>query len=176
MAYRRGSRFSVSESYRHIVRIFGTDLDGSRKLLYGLSRVKGVNVNLAQASLKSMGLDPNMRLGYLTEADVEKIEEFLRNPSDKGIPGFLVNRRKDLETGHNIHLIGPDLTLRLKSDIDFMKNMKSWKGIRHSLGLKVRGQRTKTTGRSGRVVGVKKQLLKAAAAAREGGKEAKKGE
>jgi small subunit ribosomal protein S13 len=44
-----------------------------------------------------------------------------------------------------------------------MKNIKSWKGVRHSLGLKVRGQRTKCTGRTGRSVGVKKKLLIAAA-------------
>jgi len=164
----------VSESYSHIVRIFGTDLDGSKKLLYGLCKIRGISVNLAQTSLKSIGLDPNMRLGYLTEGDVQKIEEFLRDLSGHGIPAFLVNRRKDIETGKNVHMIGPDLQLRLKSDIDFMKNIKSWKGIRHSYGLKVRGQHTKTTGRSGRVVGVKKKLLRQVIPGKEGEKEAKK--
>jgi small subunit ribosomal protein S13 len=64
-------------------------------------------------------------------------------------------------------LVTADLTLRTKMDTDFMKNIKTWKGIRHSLGLKVRGQRTKTTGRSGKAVGVKKKLLIAAAREKE---------
>jgi small subunit ribosomal protein S13 len=78
----------------------------------------------------------------------------------------MFNRRKDLETGRDEHLIGPDLVLRNKADIDFMRDIRTWKGVRHSLGLKVRGQRTKTTGRKGRAVGVrKKTLIEAARAA-----------
>jgi len=71
-----------------------------------------------------------------------------------GIPNWMLNRRKDLETGKDLHLIGSDLEFRVKQDIEFMKSIKSWKGWRHSLGLKVRGQRTRTTGRTGRTVGV----------------------
>jgi len=50
-------------------------------------------------------------------------------------------------------------------DIEQMKNIKSWKGYRHAYGLKVRGQRTKTTGRAGKALGVKKKDLQAKAAA-----------
>jgi small subunit ribosomal protein S13 len=57
-----------------------------------------------------------------------------------------------------------------------MRDIRTWKGIRHSLGLKVRGQRTRTTGRKGRAVGVAKKIVmeaaRAAAAERE--KEEKK--
>jgi len=67
-----------------------------------------------------------------------------------------MNRRKDRTTGEDFHLIGPDLALQKKEDITFMQNIRTWKGIRHSLGLKVRGQRTKTTGRTGRSVGVRR--------------------
>jgi small subunit ribosomal protein S13 len=49
-----------------------------------------------------------------------------------------------------------------------MKDIRTWKGIRHSLGLKVRGQRTRTTGRSGKAVGVKKKVLMEAARAATG--------
>jgi len=44
-------------------------------------------------------------------------------------------------------------------DIDKMKEIKSWRGYRHAYGLKVRGQRTKTTGRAGKALGVKKKTL-----------------
>jgi len=154
----------VSE-FRHIVRVIGTDLDGTKKLVYGLAKIKGIDVTLAEAIAKVTGLDPHIRIGSLTEGEVKKIEDTLKEPTKYGIPNWLVNHQKDLETGQPKHFIGPDLILRVKSDIDFMQKIKSWKGIRHSLGLKVRGQRTKTTGRFGKAVGVRKALIIAAARA-----------
>jgi len=77
------------------------------------------------------------------------------------LPNWLLNRSKDIETGRGIHQIGSELVLQTKTDIDRMKGIKSWRGFRHAHGLKVRGQRTKTTGRKGKAVGVKKKQLAA---------------
>jgi small subunit ribosomal protein S13 len=159
----------LSEGFRHIIRIAGTDLDGSKKLVYGLSKIRGVDVNFALAITKVIGLDPDMRLGFLSDGEVQKIEGILKDPASHGIPAWMLNRPKDLDSGKNLHLTGPDLALRTKSDIDFMIKIRCWKGIRHSLGLKVRGQRTRTTGRGGRAVGVRKKGV-APAAATEGKK------
>jgi small subunit ribosomal protein S13 len=98
-------------------------------------------------------------MGFLSSADVEKIEDIITNPVKYGIPAWLLNRQKDLETGKDIHLLGSDLVLQTKNDIDQMKKIKSWKGFRHSYGLKVRGQRTKSTGREGKAMGVKKKQV-----------------
>jgi small subunit ribosomal protein S13 len=155
----------MSREFRHIVRISGTDIDGSKKLVYGITKIRGLGISLAGAIVKAADLKPEMRIGNLTESDVQKIEDLIVDPIKYGIPPRLVNRRKDLSSGRDLHLIGPDLTLATKTDIDFMKDIKSWRGIRHSLGLKVRGQRTKTTGRKGKAVGVKKKLAIAAARA-----------
>jgi len=152
----------LSEEFRHIVRVAGTNLDGFDKLGYGLTKIKGVGINLAEAIIKVTDLDPNIRVGDLTEKEVSRIEEILGNPSKYDIPHWLLNYRRDFQTGKGLHLIGSDLMFRVKSDIDFMKKIKTWKGVRHSLGLKVRGQRTKTTGRKGRAVGVRKKALRAA--------------
>jgi len=149
----------LTEEYRHIVRIIGTDLDGSGKLEYGLSKIRGLGINLSKAVIKKANLSGDLRVGNLTELDVQKIEDILKNLKKYEIPGWLLDRPKDLETGEDLHLMGPDLTLRTKSDIDNMKQIRSWKGTRHSLGLKVRGQRTKTSGRTGRAVGVKKKAI-----------------
>ena len=149
----------MTEEYRHIVRIIGTDLDGSGKLEYGLSKIRGLGINLSKAVIKKANLSGDLRVGNLTELDVQKIEDILKNLKKYEIPGWLLDRPKDLETGEDLHLMGPDLTLRTKSDIDNMKQIRSWKGTRHSLGLKVRGQRTKTSGRTGRAVGVKKKAI-----------------
>lgn len=153
----------MSKEFKHIIRIKGTDLEGSKKVTYGLTKIKGVGVSMANTIVKIGDLKADTRLGNLTDAEISKIDDIISDFSKYSIPSRLVNRRKDVDSGRDIHLITADLTLRTKNDIDFMKNIKSWKGIRHSLGLKVRGQRTKCTGRTGRSVGVKKKLLIAAA-------------
>ena len=66
----------------------------------------------------------------------------------------MVNRKKDIRTGEDLHVIGNKLEITVKRDVDRMRKMRSYKGVRHALHLKVRGQRTKSTGRHGLVVGV----------------------
>ncbi|MBC7131406.1 30S ribosomal protein S13 [Candidatus Bathyarchaeota archaeon] len=147
----------MSREYKHIVRIIDKDIDGTLKAAYALTRIPGISINLANAILKKAGVDPQIRAGLLTETEIKKIEEIIKNPGNHGIPAWLLNRRKDLETGQDLHLIGADLSLRIKMDIDKMKEIKSWRGYRHAYGLKVRGQRTRTTGRKGKTIGVKKK-------------------
>jgi small subunit ribosomal protein S13 len=142
--------------FRHIVRIKGKDLDGSKKLVAALADLKGVGLNLAYAIINALRLDPKARLGSLSEAEINEIEKGLSDPSRIGIPAWKLNRRKDPIDGLNYHLIGADLEFAVRSDIEREKMIGSWRGVRHSLGLKVRGQRTRTTGRKGRTVGVRK--------------------
>jgi small subunit ribosomal protein S13 len=110
--------------------------------------------------IKSLGLDPNLRMGTISEADVRRLEDILDNPTAKGIPTWMLNRRKDVQTGRDLHVLGSDLALRQKDDIDVMRETRSWKGERHARGLKVRGQRTKTTARKGRSVGVSRSRIR----------------
>jgi len=132
-------------------------LDGSKKLAYALTGIKGVGIRLAESIIRVVGLDPNIRMGFISDQDVRKIEEVLANPVKYGIPKWMVNRQKDISSGEYLHLTGSDLTLAIKTDIDDMRKMKSYRGIRHALGLKVRGQHTKTTGRKGQTVGVRRK-------------------
>jgi len=147
----------MSREFRHIVRVTDTDIDGTLKVGYALTKIKGVSISLANAILKKAEVNPEIRLGLLSEEQVRKIEDILENPTKYGIPSWLLNRRKDLETGKDLHLLSSDLLLRTKMDIDLMKKIKSWRGYRHAHGLKVRGQRTRTTGRTGKTVGVRKK-------------------
>lgn len=146
-----------SENYRYIVRVAGTDLDGSKKFLYALMDIKGVGIRLAESIIRVTGVNPDIRMGYVSDQDVKKVEAVLANPVKFGIPGWMLNRQKDLSTGENKHIIGSDLTLTIKDDIDTLRKTKSWRGIRHALGLKTRGQHTKTTGRKGQTVGVRRK-------------------
>lgn len=142
---------------KYIVRIANTDIDGTLKTAYGLAEIKGVGVNFAYALCRLLGIDPEKRIGLLTEQEIKKIEEALKNPTAYGMPSWMLNRRKDYETGKDMHLIGAELIYYVKQDIEREKRIKSYRGIRHALGLKVRGQRTRTTGRLGVTVGVRKK-------------------
>ncbi len=155
----------MSEEFRHILRIMDADVEGTLKVPYAISEVKGVSLRLAHAILKKAEIDPEKRAGFLTEAELDKIEEIIKDLTKYSLPSWLFNRRKDAETGQDTHLTSADLVLRTKMDIEAMKNMKSWRGYRHAYGLKVRGQRTKTTGRAGKALGVKKKDIAAKAAA-----------
>ncbi len=139
------------------MRIAGTDIPGELKLPYGLALIKGVGVSLGYAVCRLLGIDPNKRVGFLSDTEVEKIEQALKNLQAIGIPSWMLNRRKDYETGKDLHLIGAELIYYVRRDIEREKRIKSWRGIRHALGLKVRGQRTATTGRTGMTVGVKRR-------------------
>ncbi|MCS7128722.1 MAG: 30S ribosomal protein S13 [Sulfolobales archaeon] len=144
-------------SYRHVVRIAETDVSGELKVPWGLAEVKGIGYTLALYLCRVLKIDPGMKTGYLTDEELKRVEEALKNPREYGIPSWMLNRRKDYSTGNDVHLVSSDLIFYVKQDIEREKRIKSYRGIRHSLGLKVRGQRTRTTGRIGGTVGVRKQ-------------------
>lgn len=149
----------MSREFQHIIRFAGTDLQGTQPVTYALTNIKGVGIKLANAIIEKSGISPESRMGFLSSSEVEKIEDVLQNPAKYGLPKWLLNRRKDKETGKDLHLLGSDLVLQTKNDIEDMKKIKSWKGFRHSYGLKVRGQRTRSTGRKGKAIGVKKKQV-----------------
>jgi small subunit ribosomal protein S13 len=149
----------MSEEYRHILRIVDADVEGTLKTSYALTKIKGMGLSLANGVLKKADVSPDKRAGFLTEAEIGRIEEVIKDPVKFGLPSWLLNRRKDPDTGKDMHIISADLVLKAKMDIEQMKDMKSWRGYRHAYGLKVRGQRTKTTGRAGKALGVKKKTI-----------------
>jgi len=160
----------MSQEYRYIVRIMGTDVQGTLKTSYAVSQIRGVNSSLSNAILKKAGVNPDLRVGLLPESDVAKIEDVVRDPAKYGIPAWMFNRRKDSDNGKDMHLLGADLIFKIKTDIDGAKEIRSWRGYRHAYSLKVRGQRTKTTGRAGKSLGVKKKTLGQKPVAPAGGK------
>jgi small subunit ribosomal protein S13 len=149
----------MSQEYRHILRIMGSDVQGTLKTVYALTKIKGVSLSLANAVLKKAEVNPDLRVGFLAESEINKIEEIISDPTKYGLPTWLFNRRKNAETGKDVHMTSADLVLRTKTDIDEQKEIRSWRGYRHAYGLKVRGQHTKTTGRAGKALGVKKKTI-----------------
>ena len=140
-----------------IVRIANTDIDGNRKLYVALRKIKGVGFMFSNAICNSLDLDKRKKIGALTDEEVKNIEELILAPSK--FPKWMLNRRKDYDTGDDLHIVGSRLKLRKEFDIKRLQKIKAYRGMRHAFGLPVRGQRTRGHFRKGRAVGVQKKKL-----------------
>lgn len=145
-----------TQEFRHIVRIVGNDILGAKKAIVGLTQIKGIGYNFATAILDTLKINTNTNIGFLSESNVQSIEKLITNPIAGNFPVWFLNRRKDIETGRNMHLLTSDIPFTLRNDIERERTTNSWRGYRHMYGLKVRGQCTRTTGRKGGAVGVAK--------------------
>jgi small subunit ribosomal protein S13 len=130
-----------------LVRILSKDIEGKMKLYVGLTKIKGISWTFSNAVCKSLNMNKNKTIGALTEEEIQKITDFIKNPK---LPDYMLNRRKDIETGKEKHLTGTDLDLRKDFDIKKLKKIKSYRGLRHMAGLPSRGQRTKAHFRTNR--------------------------
>jgi len=153
----------IDESIRGIIRIADTDIKGERSVYAALLNVKGIGHSLARALPLAAGVDPKAIVGKLDEQQIEKLEKAIENPKAHGIPAHMLNRRSDPITGETSHIVSSNLTFIKKSDIDMMKKSRCYKGIRHELGLPVRGQRTRSSFRTGATAGVVRAKVAAAA-------------
>jgi small subunit ribosomal protein S13 len=134
----------------------GNDIPGAKKAIVGLTQIKGIGYNFATAILDTLKINTNTNIGFLSESNVQSIEKLITNPVAGNFPVWFLNRRKDIETGANMHLLTSDIPFTLRNDIERERITNSWRGYRHMYGLKVRGQCTRTTGRKGGAVGVAK--------------------
>ncbi len=144
-----------------IIRIMQTDIPSNKKLLVGLTYIKGISWTISNAICKILNLDPNKKFFELNENEIGKLTEFLKNPK---LPSFLVNRRKDFETGKDLHLLTTNLEMTKEFDIRRLKKIRSYRGLRHALGQPTRGQRTRShfrsKGKKKSVRGVKREIIK----------------
>ena len=151
--------FDLSASeYKHILRIAGKDIEGGKKLIVALSEVKGVGYNFAQVITQSLNINPDKRVGFLTDGELREIEQAIANPANAGIPQWYSNRRKNMDTGSTQHLITSDLDFAASNDIDREKVVMSWRGPgsgRSKTGSSPGGRRQASTGKgAGKEIGV----------------------
>jgi small subunit ribosomal protein S13 len=144
----------------NIIRVMETNLDGNRPVRRAIRRVRGVSFMFSNAVSHKIDF-ADRKLGEIGDSEIQKLEDVMTNPQKYGIPQWMCNRRSDPVTGEDRHLTVSALEFAKKMDINEMKKKKTYKGIRHSEHLTVRGQRTRGSFRKGKVVGVSR---KAAAA------------
>ncbi len=133
-----------ADDFRYIVRLANTDLDGKKILKQALLKIKGVSFSFSNMVCVLSGIDPNKRVGDMSDEETNKIDMIVRNPAGYGAPVWLFNHRKDPETGGDMHFISADLDFAKDSDIKILKMTKSYRGLRHQWGLPLRGQRTRS--------------------------------
>lgn len=144
------------QEINYFVRVHNTDLDGTKPVLISLTGIKGVGRHTAKIIIEAANVDKKELMGKLDEASVDRIREVIGTYVDR-IPVWMSNRPKDLYTGEKRHILGADVMMTVDDDINLLKKIRAYRGIRHETGQKVRGQRTKSTGRTGLIVGVKRK-------------------
>lgn len=140
----------------NVVRVGETNLDGNKKVSAALMQIKGISFAFANAISQVSGLGEK-KVSELSENEIQMLEDIINHPNKYQIPSWMFNRRKDFETGKDMHLTTSQLEFTHKMDIDREKKIRSYRGIRHSLGLPVRGQRTRSSFRKGTTVGVQRK-------------------
>jgi len=142
--------------FKYIVRVANTDLDGKYQVIPAIAQVKGLGIRTAAIVAERAGVNPYQKIGNLSDADVTKLQE-AAEAIEESLPAWMLNRRKDIETGENGHLIGTDVEIKLRDDLNRLKKIRTYRGLRHETGQKVRGQRSKSNGRTGLTLGVQKK-------------------
>ncbi len=144
------------EDFRFLVRMVNTDLDGKQNVVNALTGIKGINNRLSRVIATHAGVPKRERIGNLNDDQLDALLKSVESV-DEYVPTWMLNRRMDPESGDDIHQVGTEITLQLEEDLNRLKKIKSWKGERHARNLPVRGQRTKSNGRTGATVGVQRK-------------------
>ena len=139
-----------------IIRLAETNLDGGKKVKDGIRNIRGVSFMMSNAISKVSGLG-GKKISDLSDEEKEKLEDMIMHPERHPIPSWMYNRKRDPNTGEDKHLAVSELEFTQKMDVDLMRKLKTYKGVRHSAGLPVRGQRTRGSFRKGKTVGVSKR-------------------
>lgn len=126
-----------------MARVAGTNIPNEKRVEVALTYIYGIGLVRAKQILQAISVDPNTRVKDLTEDQLSKIREYV-------------------DTNY---VVEADLSREVTGNIKRLKEIKAYRGLRHSAKLPVRGQRTKTNARTkrGKRVTVGSGRIKAAA-------------
>ncbi|MFW6320858.1 MAG: 30S ribosomal protein S13 [Halohasta sp.] len=147
------------EDLRYFVRIGQTDLDGTKTVERSLTDMNGIGQRTARIVADASGVDRTATFGLLEDDEIDAVVDVVENLEDH-LPEWMRNRQHDFYTGEHSHIVGGDLGQQRRQDINRMQMINSYKGVRHKRGQKVRGQRTKSTGRTEGTIGVNVERIK----------------
>jgi len=110
-----------------MARIAGVDLPNDKRIEAALPYIYGIGATLARKILKDCSLDPNKRTKSLSEQEINKLAREIEKYKVEG-----------------------DLRREIQSNIKRLQEIASYRGLRHSKNLPVRGQRTRVNARTKR--------------------------
>jgi len=148
---------------KYFVRIANTDLVGSKSIYLALHKIKGISFMFANAVCAATNVPKSKKAGELSEKEISQLTQAITNPAKFNIPTWLLNRRKDYDTGIDKHILTSDIDFTKEFDIRRLQKIKSNRGLRHAWGLPVRGQKTKSNFRKNKKkvsLGVKRKKQK----------------
>ena len=148
-------------NFVHLVRLAGVVVPGTMTIPKALRKINGIGPRIAESILLPLGFAADMKVGNLKEPEILEIEKKLENINTL-LPPWMLNRRRDFATGVDFHKLGPELDMTRREDINREKKIKTYRGMRHILGQPVRGQRTRSSFRTGTTLGVSRKKAMAA--------------
>lgn len=163
----KGQVEDENPDFKYMIRVANTNIEGNYTIPLGLAAIKGVGIRIGIAITDKLGLPRNKRIGDMTDEEVEKLDGFVEELNNE-LPGWMMNRQKDFETGEDLHITSSEIQRSLRDDLNRLKKIRCYRGIRHEQGQKVRGQRTRANGRTGMTVGVMKKRVRQQQAAKSG--------
>jgi len=144
------------DDFRYIVRISNTDLDGNDQVEVALDAVKGIGLRTGSLVATRAGVNRFEKIGNLSDEQIAALQDAVDRLAEYA-PTWMLNRAKDVESGEDLHLVGTDVETKLRDDLNRLKKIRTYRGLRHEDGQKVRGQRSKSNGRTGLTMGVQKK-------------------
>ena len=102
------------------------------------------------------GVDGSKLGGHLSEQEQDKLRDSIGTYATE-MPWWLMNRQRDLETNEDAHIVALEVKMTRDDDVARMAGIKTYRGMRHRSGHKVRGQRLRSNGRKGSALGVQRK-------------------
>ena len=146
----------LGDDFSYIVRIADTDIDGLKPITYGLTSVKGIGIRTSMMICKMSGIDGSRLGGHLSSEEQDVLRGAIDEYATK-VPWWMVNRQRDLETNEDAHIIANEVSMTKDDDVSRLAEIKTFRGMRHRSGHKVRGQRLRSNGRRGSALGVQRK-------------------
>ena len=146
-----------AETMQHIIRLYNTNIDGTKKVVFAMTRIRGLGMRFSKAIVQKAGIDCNKFAGEMTPEEIEQLQKVILNPTQFGIPEWFLNHPNDVVTGETEHLVGNRLDADLRMLMEKAKKYKEVKGCRLAIGLKCNGQRTRANGRKQKAFAGKKK-------------------
>ena len=142
------------DATQQMIRLFNTNIDGRLQVLKALTTINGIGDRIAHGIIRKSGISIYKRAGELTEEEQELLSRLVAAPEENGFPKWFLNHQGDFTTGKDSHLIANEIETNIRFLIERGKKNRHIRQCRLASNLKVRGQRTKSNGRNGRVMGV----------------------